>query len=293
MAENLKVTFDGPKTHSGVPLEDLQKTLQHVQNAVRYTVEHLLGLEISDRGRPKDVVRRMSGLSLRGTAPGSLVVDLALTAAAQGQLFDDDAGPRALDAILNFHGDRDQSVPSRAVDELNTIGFDLSQEVNSVWLGDSHSLHRLQFEREDTSAPSLGSQEEALLYGWLKEVDWEKKTARLYDSEGEHVSLKFDAEFGNELLRLATQYVKVTGTGRFNKRGDWTTVAVKRIDGTRSWDQPFDLRLLMEQPSGKVFDPETVITTDEPFDVDEFISVIHRARDIDDTRAHYRQLGNE
>ena len=38
-AKTLSVTFEGPGTDSGVPLEDLQKTFQHVQDAVRITVE--------------------------------------------------------------------------------------------------------------------------------------------------------------------------------------------------------------------------------------------------------------
>ena len=80
-----------------------------------------------------------------------------------------------------------------------------------------------------------------MLHGWLREVDWESGTARLHNNLGAYVALKFDSALDDEMLQLATQYVKVSGTGRFNKHGDWTTVTVDDIRDTRSWDKPFDL----------------------------------------------------
>ena len=83
------------------------------------------------------------------------------------------------------------------------------------------------------------------------------------DNLGEYVALKFDSALDDEMLRLATQYVKVSGTGRFNKHGDWTTVTVDDIRDTRSWDKPFDLSSLIEESSSTVFDPEAVVTTED------------------------------
>ncbi len=47
------------------------------------------------------------------------------------------------------------------------------------------------------------------------------------------------------MVRLATQYVKISGIGRFNKRGGWTTVTVDSIHSTRPWDKPLHLGSLM------------------------------------------------
>ena len=60
----LSVTFEGPGMDGGVPLEDLHRTLQHVQDAVRITVAHLSGSDVPRRGRPSNAVRQASGLRL-------------------------------------------------------------------------------------------------------------------------------------------------------------------------------------------------------------------------------------
>lgn len=281
-AKMLSVTFEGPGTDSGVPLEDLQKTFQHLQDAVRITVEHLSGSDAPRRGRPSNAVRQASGLRLRGTTPGSLTAELTLPPPTEGQLFDNDIGQRALEAILGFDGDGDSkgSVPLAAADQLRAIGADLSSAVSSVWLGDSRDKRRVRFECGGRRTRVAGPTEAAVLHGWLREVNWERGTAQLHDNVGAYVALRFDSAFDDEMVRLATQYVKVSGTGRFNKHGDWMTVTVDSIRDTRSWDKPFDLSSLTEEPSGTVFDPEAVVTTEEHFDVEDFIDAIHRARDV-------------
>ena len=281
-AKTLSVTFEGPGTDSGVPLEDLQKTFQHVQDAVRITVEHLSGSDVPRRGRPSNAVRQASGLRLRGTTPGSLTAELTLPPPTEGQMFDDDIGQRALEAILGFDsdGDGNGSVPPAAADQLRSIGADLSSAVSSVWLGDSRDKRRVRFECGGRRTRASGPTEAAVLHGWLREVNWERGTAQLHDNLGEYVALRFDSALDDEMVRLATQYVKVSGTGRFNKHGDWMTVTVDGIRDTRSWDKPFDLSSLIEESSGTVFDPEAVVTTEEPFDVEDFIDAIHRARDV-------------
>ncbi|MDE0268368.1 MAG: hypothetical protein OXI96_04940 [Acidimicrobiaceae bacterium] len=292
-ARTLSVTFEGLRIDGGVPLEDLQKTFQHLQNAVRITVEHLSGNHSPRQGHSSNMTRQASHLRLRGTTPGSLVAELALAPPMEGRLFDDfddDVGQHALEAILSYNGDADGSVPPdgdadglvppAAVDQLRSIGSDLSSEVNSVWLGDSLDKRRVRLERRNRSPRSSAPIETAVLYGWLREVNWERRTAQLHDNAGGYVALRFDAAFDDEMVRLATQHVKISGSGRFNKHGVWTTVTVDTIHGTRSWDKPFDLNSLIEQSSGKVFDPEAMITTGEPFDVEAFIDTIHQGRDM-------------
>lgn len=285
-ARTLSVTFEGPGLASGVPLEDLQKTLQHVQDAVRITVEHLLGNDVPHRGRPSNAVRQASSLRLRGTSPGSLTAELELTPPVEHQLFDDDIGQRALEAILSLDGDGggNGSVPPAAIDQLDTIGADLSSEVKSVWLGDSRDRRRVRFEQGGRPIRSFSPTEAAVLYGWLREVNWEKGTAQLHDNVGGYVALRFDSAFDAEMVRLATQYVKVSGAGRFNKRGGWTTVTVDSIHDGRTWDKPFRLESLIKESTGTAFDPDAVVTTGEPFNVEDFIHAIHRGRDVSEPR---------
>lgn len=189
---------------------------------------------------------------------------------------------------FNFDGHDSGSVPPEVFDHLRSIGTDLSPEVSSAWLGDSSEKRRVRFDRRSSAPRQIGSTESAVLHGWLREVNWEKGTAQLHDNDGAHVVLKFDSGFDDEMLRLATRYVKVSGAGPTNKSGGWTTVTVTNIKSTRSWDEPPTLDSLMDESSAVAFDPESVVTTDEPFNVQDFIDTIHLARDISDTQLQGR-----
>ena len=119
----------------------------------------------------------------------------------------------------------------------------------------------------------------ALLRGWLTEVNGDRLTAQLHDSSGSYVRLRFDAERYDDMRRLATEFVEVRGEGRFNPHDEWTSIHVERVDATRSRREPFDLETVLNDPNPKLFDPEQAITASEPFDVDEFVRVIHEGRD--------------
>ena len=122
--------------------------------------------------------------------------------------------------------------------------------------------------------------EKALLYGWLKEVNWDGRTARLYDADGGSVRLSFGPEFDIEMRRLATEYVEVRGRGRFDDRDEWVEVRVEQLNETRSLSEPFDLDAFLNDPNPKVFDPQTVVPidlTDEEFEA--FLNTIRQGRE--------------
>lgn len=119
---------------------------------------------------------------------------------------------------------------------------------------------------------------EAFLHGWLKEVNWDKRTAQLHCPGKEYVLLRFQSELDREMLRFATRYVGVRGRGRLNKQDRWTSVRVESIHGDSRSYEPFDLDGFLDAPNPKIFDPETVVRASEPFDVDEFLRGIYEAR---------------
>ena len=82
------------------------------------------------------------------------------------------------------------------------------------------------------------------------------------------------------MQRLATQFVEVRGSGRFSADDEWVSVQVDSISGTPSGHEPFDLDAVLNNPNPKLFDPDNVVTASEPFDVDEFVRVIHEGRDV-------------
>ena len=125
-----------------------------------------------------------------------------------------------------------------------------------------------------------GAMEKALLYGWLKEVDWDGRTARLHDADGGSVRLSFGAELDGEMRRLATEYVEVRGRGRFDDREEWVEVRVEELNETRSSSEPFDLDAFLNDPNPKVFDPQKVVPidlTDE--EIEAFLSTIRQGRE--------------
>lgn len=122
--------------------------------------------------------------------------------------------------------------------------------------------------------------EVALLHGWLKEVNWDKGTAQLDDVMGGYTRLVFDSALSLDMRRLATQFVEVRGSGRFNADDDWASVQVDSISGTPSGREPFDLEAVLNDPNPRVFDPDQMVTASEAFDVDEFVRVIHEGRDV-------------
>lgn len=125
-----------------------------------------------------------------------------------------------------------------------------------------------------------GAREAALLYGWLKEVNWDGRTARLHDADGASVRLRFRPELDGEMRRLAMEYVEVRGMGCFDEREEWVEVRVEELNETRSWSEPFDVDAFLSDPNPKVFDPQKVAPidlTDEEFEA--FLSTIRQGRE--------------
>ena len=285
-ARKLDIVFEGPNVGTGVPLEDVQRTWGHVQAALRLMVHHLRGGVEPIRGRPRDDVRELSNLHFTGTFSGSLGTSLQLPPSPDGLLFDDNVEEQALDAILALDdAPKSSTVPDWVTEELRAISGDLSAAVSRVRIGDPMNGRQMTLEREARARPRTENTDTALLYGWLREVNWERRTAHLHDDVGAFVALRFEREFDDDMLRCATQHVRIDGEGRFNDRDEWTTVRVAALAPTRSWRTAFESEEFWANPDPKIFDPSTSVTASEQFDVDEFVAAIHEARDTDDAEA--------
>ena len=280
MVENkqLSVTLEGPGAAEGsVPVSDLIAALEGVQDAMRLMVGYLGG-RTSRQGRPAGWVRDQSALRLMSTQPGSFVAELALESPASGQGRFRDYGSQAFDALKHWDGSEDSTLPRSVTARLYQIPSALPDDMQ-VWLGDADDRRRVQVMARDRLIRPGPGIEEALLHGWLKAVNWDKRTAQLHRYKGDYVRLRFDAALDEEMLRSATHYVEVRGYGRLNAKDEWTSILVKQVNATRSWAEPFDLDSFLEDPNPKIFDPDKTVTASEPFDVDEFIRVIHEGRD--------------
>ena len=262
---HLNITFEGPQVSAeGVAVDDLQPVLERIQRAVRLMVEHLAGTD----GTP-DLAHKHSELRPVRISPGAANVQLKLAHAPNGQHPHDGYGPRALRAILDWPNNSSPALPEDVTNQLSSIGAGLSPEISAVWLGDPNSGQRLEFRRAERDQPRQVPDAKALLYGWLKEVNWAQGTGQLHEHEAKYVLLRFDTALNHEMHRLATQYVEIRGRGQFNKDDSWHTVHVEQISGTRSWREPFDLELFHNNPNPKIFDPDkmgTIDLTDEEWE---------------------------
>lgn len=272
LKNRLHVTFEGPRVSGqGLAVEDLQKTLTHVQRAVRLMVGHLMGADRSGRGRPSKVVRDQSALRLVGTSAGSLVAVLELSPPY---------GPEAVNRIIRWEGDQDRSFPPGVTEELMAARRGLSAEVDQIRLtapdaGRSLTLTRISHVRDRATSEKI----DATMQGRLMVVNWMRRTAELHNYRRPGVRLRFGPELDEEMQRHATQYVEVRGRGQVAADGSLVQLQVGDIRGTRSWRDSFDLDELLNAPNPKIFDPKNVVSANEPFDVDDFMHVIREGRD--------------
>ena len=259
--DRLVVTLDGPGIgESGVPLETFTAVLDRIQNAMRLMVGHLGGRQPSP-GQPPGWVRDQSRMRLTAARSGSFIAQLTLEPSRDGRTDMFGYGPRALEALLGWDGTEGSTLPPTVTDELQQAASSLPQDVR-LWLGDGSDSRKVEIGRivrADRGASRAGA---AVLEGWLKEVNWDRRTAQLHQFDGEYVRLRFDAELNDEMLRMATRYIEVRGRGRFNRNDEWTTVDVEQVRETRSREQPFDLEAFRNHPSPKIFDPEKIVAID-------------------------------
>ena len=147
--DELHVTFEGPRVGDiGVPLDDLQKTLNHLQKAIWLMVSHLEGAT-TPRGRPPAWVRRGSTLRLMRTSPGSLVAELGVTPLVDYRASGEDPSQTAIDLIMKRQPEVNSSLPMSVADELVGIGTDLSPDVTVVRVSTPNSDNHIDIPRKE------------------------------------------------------------------------------------------------------------------------------------------------
>lgn len=245
---------------------------------MQHMVGHLGGHK-KKAGRFPRWVRDQSDLRLISTSPGSLIAELSLQSPPEGTLKLANHGPAALKALLTWDGTEDSTLPGVVTEKLFAISSTLSPRTR-IWLGTEANRRRVEIKRK-TRIPSRSTgRHQALLQGWLQEVNWERHTAQLHDYTGRIVRLRFNLELDQKMRQLATDHVEVIGTGQFDGKGEWKTILVDQVTATRSHHQPFDLEAFLQDPNPKIFNPEETVTASEPFDVEDFIRLVRQGRDV-------------
>ena len=291
-AEELHVSFERTDvSDTGIPINDLHKTLTRLQRAFTLMVSYLEEAT-TPKGRAPAWVRRSCTLRLLRTSPGSLVAEIGVPTIRDDRARLRDSSQMAIDRLLNWRqGENssvaDASVPDAVENELLRIGADLSPEVAFVRIADPVDGRYVVISRNETVGRLAASVAEfpqgsvrALLYGWLKAVNWDQGTAELHRYGERHVPLRFDTRLDDEMLLHARKFVEVTGEGTINRRDQWQYFRVEQLYSTAMGGEPFDLDSFLNDPNPKLFSSDTVIRTSEPFDVHDFIRVIREGRDV-------------
>ena len=284
MTRRIDLKFEGPGPDSGhgVDIDDVITAARHFRNAVRHVVADMVGIDIS-RGRPNEEVRAQSEMRLVGDSKGSLIAHLEIGPAANGSIPIEDRSAAAVGVVLDSQSGSENTLPLAARKELEELAADLPTDVSMVTIGDQVSSKRIQLQRWQTLIDPKGhlGTEEALLFGWLREVNWARGTAQVHGWGGNHVNLRFDADLAEDMRRLATEFVQITGSGNFGSSDSWGTVTVNEIVAADSSNRkPFDLDAFLNAPNPKIFDPGTmgnIDLTNEEFE--SFINSIHEGRD--------------
>ncbi len=280
MAEQvLTLALSDPEdSRPGGLVPEILTALEGLQDAVRLMVQHL-GHRVRGPGQPPKWIRNQSTLRLVETRPGSLIADLVVEAPSDGQAYLEDFGNQAIVALREWDGEHASSLPNDVEDTLHSTAAKLSEGVR-LWLGGKDNPRMVEIRRGDAPVRTATGATEALLHGWLYEVNWDKCTAQLHDYSGEYVQLRFTEELHEDMLRHATRHVEVRGRGRINDNDKWTTVKVEEIWAARTWNDQFEVESFLNDPYSSIFDPTSVITSSEPFDVDEFIRGVREGREV-------------
>lgn len=129
------------------------------------------------------------------------------------------------------------------------------------------------------SSDSSRDYEKAIIWGYLRAVDWTNKTARLERIVGKPVPLTFGDDLAEDMRRFATKYAQIRGAGVISAADEWVSVNVTSIEGDRDPYKPFDMEEFRARPR-KPFRFEDLKPPSEPFDVDEFNRIIREGRDV-------------
>lgn len=225
----LDVGFEGCALDAGVSLKSMTKSLAKLQSAFEKLVRAIA--KTSDARISDSEIERASELIWRGVREGSLVLEHDVRPGL---------GAQARDRLLSWSGDvDDRSLPSAVRRTLLSIPDDWPDDLTSF---------RLSNRRETQSVKvQLPGVVDVRIDGWLKEVNWHDRTARLRLAGGGWVPLRFAPANDLAFKQHANSFVNIKGQGKSDTNGNWKFVDVVELEGDTSNSNPADYMTELEK----------------------------------------------
>ncbi len=250
----LDVGFEGCALDVGVSLKSMTKSLAKLQSAFEKLVRAIA--KASDARTSESEIERASELIWRGVREGSLVLEHDVHPGL---------GAEARDRLLSWSGDvDDRSLPAAVRRMLLSIPDDWPEDLTSFRLCNRQGTQSVNVH--------LTGVVDIRIDGWLKEVNWHDRTARLRLAGGDWVPLRFAP--ANDLLfkQHANSFVNIKGQGKSDANGNWKFVDVVELEGDMSNSNPADYMTELEKRIAELppYDPATWPRAPFDFDVDAF-----------------------
>lgn len=241
---------DGEITFSG--LAELARALQHLTLRIG---RHLTGQE--GRGRSPAVVQRATELRLRGTAPGSTVLQVAIgdadaLAATHASGLDEGLEKRSLDALLEiFDGVATDRAPAWVTPLLGEATVSVIKAFDTVSTrcevsAPTRRRDPITFSPRSASRdvwavtkPDAGRRSDVAVSGRLDLVDLQTGRFRIRDAVDNAVHLERVTD-ADEVARLVGELVTATGEAVLGTRGQVVSLVDATVDSTEwpDWTPP-------------------------------------------------------
>ena len=229
----LDVGFEGCALDAGVSLKSITKSMAKLQSAFEKLVRDTVR---SDRARFTEAeLEHASTLVWRGVREGSLVFEHDVRPGL---------GAQARDRLLSWSGaSDDRTLPAAVRRTLLSIPDDWPEDLTSFWL-----CNRQETQSVKVQLPGVV---DIHIDGWLKEVNWHDRTARLRLAGGDWVLLRFTPTNDLPFKQHANSFVNIKGQGKSDANGSWKFVDVVELEGDRSNSNPADYMTELEKRLAK------------------------------------------
>ena len=133
------------------------------------------------------------------------------------------------------------------------------------------------FGGQDRDRAKANGEKPFRINGLLTHVDAESRTGRIEWLDEER-AISFAPDLLMQLPELVGRTVWVTGSGRFEADGTLACIDVDDVEEGKWGLTPSEFIELQARRGLMKFDPDALVRSSEPFDVDEFLETIYEAR---------------